>query len=146
MTSKTSQDAVRASSELRSLVGRLRRRLRELRSAEDIAPGLLSVMLRLEREGPTTASDLAAAEKIRTQSMATKLSALDEQGLIERRPHPTDGRRRVIDLTETGRQRVEGDRSARREWLAEALQDRYSDEERTRLREAFALLDRLFED
>lgn len=139
-------EAVRASSELRSLVGRLRRRLRELSSSEDIAPGLLSVMLRLEADGPTTASVLATAEKIRTQSMATKLAELEGQGLIERRPHPTDGRRRVIDLTDIGRQKVQGDRTSRREWLAQALQDRYTDEERARLFEAFSLLERLFED
>lgn len=141
----TSREALRASRELRGLVGRLRRRLRELRSPHDIAPGLLSVLLRLEKDGPTTASVLAGAEKVRTQSMATKLAELEQFGLIERRAHPTDGRRRVVDLTEAGRAQVVEDRSARREWLAQALQERYTEAERAHLLEAFALLERLFD-
>ncbi|MDT8912998.1 MarR family transcriptional regulator [Amycolatopsis sp. PS_44_ISF1] len=146
MPPKPPPDAAAVSRELRSLVGRLRRRLRELHGPEDLAPGLLSVLLRLEQDGPATASVLAAAEKVRTQSMAAKLAELEQRGLIVRRPHPSDGRQRVVDLTAPGRARVEGDRFARREWLAQALQDRYSEAERARLMAAFALLERLFED
>ena len=144
--SGTSKEAVRAASELRSLVGRLRLRLRELRTAEELAPGALSVLLRLEKDGPTTAAALAAVERVRPQPMGRRLAELEAQGLIVRNPDPTDGRRLVVELSDVGRARVDGDRAARREWLARALQERYTSSERTQLVEAFALLERLFDD
>lgn len=142
----TSDDAVRASRELRSVVNRLRRRMRELHSPEDVAAGVLSVLLRVEKEGAATAATLAAAERIRPQSMGAKIAALEEQGLIVRRPDPTDGRRLLVDLTAAGHRRVDGDRAARAEWLAKAFQDRYSDDERARMLDAIALFERLLED
>lgn len=139
-------DAVRVSQELRSLVGRLRRRMRELHDPADVAAGVLSVLLRIDKEGPSTAAVLAAAERIRPQSMGAKIALLEQEGLIVRRPDPTDGRRLVVDLTEAGRRRVEGDRAARGEWLARAFQERYSDAERAQLLASLALLERILDD
>jgi len=138
-----SEQAARAASELRVLVGRLRRRLREVADAGDLTPSQLSVLSRLEKEGGASASDLAALERVRPQSMAATLAALDQHGLIRRDPDAEDGRRQLVSLTTAGREVVQGTRQAREEWLARSLQDRYTEPERRRILEALTLLDRL---
>ena len=71
--------------ELRETVGRLVRRLR----AEPGPPfAQLAVLGRLDREGPASISDLAAAERMRPQSMAQTVRDLEDAGLVSRRPDP----------------------------------------------------------
>jgi DNA-binding MarR family transcriptional regulator len=142
----TNSSSLRAASELRRLVALLRRRLREVQVGTEIPDGALSVLMRLEKDGPATTASLAADERVRPQSMRTKVLALEADGLISRRPDETDGRRVFLELTELGHRRVQGDREARREWLTSALEDRYSSQERDQLLAAFALLERLFEE
>ncbi|WP_424188163.1 MarR family winged helix-turn-helix transcriptional regulator [Actinokineospora sp. G85] len=142
MSDEISPDAVRSAHALRVAVGRLRRRLREVGDGHELTPSQTSVLSRLAR-GPSTASALAAEERIRPQSMATTLTALEGQGLITRRPDPTDGRRQLVELSEVAVEVIRGAREQHEEWLARALQDRYTPAERARLAEAFDLLDRL---
>jgi DNA-binding MarR family transcriptional regulator len=80
---------------------------------------------------------------MRPQSMATIVKALEAQGLIERMPHPEDGRRQVITLTAPGHRVARGAQATREEWLVHALQERYSEAERATIAEALRLLDRL---
>lgn len=135
--------AVRAANDVRVVFGRLRRRLKDLASSDDLSPSQASVLTRLYKGGPASASELAGAEGVRPQSMATTLTALGQRGLIQRAPDPVDGRRQLVTLTPAGRQRAEGDRQARQEWLARAMQDRYTESEQQLIVEAMALLDRL---
>lgn len=137
------EQAVRAARDLRAVFSRTRRRLKEVAGSDDLTPSQTSVLSRLDQDGAASASDLAAAERVRPQSMATILSALDRHGLIQRRPDPGDGRRQLITLSAAGNERVQGGRHARQEWLARVLQDRYTDAERATIIEALALLDRL---
>jgi DNA-binding MarR family transcriptional regulator len=145
MTTPTaiSPSAARAARELRVVVSRLRRKLREISDAGDLTPSQTAVLSRLEKDGPASASDLAAAERVRPQSMAATLAVLDERGLIERHPDPTDGRRQLVSLSRLAREFVDGSRQQREEWLARALQDRYTAAERERIEQALELLDRL---
>ncbi|WP_426595043.1 MarR family winged helix-turn-helix transcriptional regulator [Cellulomonas sp. McL0617] len=138
-------ESVRAALELRVVIGRLRRQLREVSATGDLTPSQTSLLSRLDRDGAASASDLAAAERVRPQSVAAQLTALDELGLIERHPDPTDGRRQLITLSGTGVERLSGDRQARQEWLARAIDERFSYDERRTLMAALALLDRLAE-
>ena len=124
---------------------RLRRRLREVATGGDLTPSQTAVLTRLWKEGPSSASALAAAEQMRPQSMATILAALDRHGLIRRAADPNDGRRQVVSLTATGRRRAESDRNARAEWLARAMQDNYSERERRTILDALSLLERLID-
>jgi DNA-binding MarR family transcriptional regulator len=139
------ETAATAARELRVVFGRLRRRLREVSGVSELTPSQASVMSRLDKDGAATASALAQAERVRPQSVAATLAALDERGLIRRDPDPDDGRRQLVSLTDEGRARLAGDRQAREEWLARALQDRYSDDERRAILDALVLLDRLTE-
>ena len=124
---------------------RLRRRLRDVAVGGDLTPSQTAVLTRLWKEGPSSASALAGAERVRPQSIATILAALDQRGLIERTPDPEDGRRQVVSLTVAGRERAESDHQVREEWLARAMQERYSESERRVILHALSLLDRLTE-
>ena len=135
--------AVRAARDLVVVFSRLRRRLREVADAHGLTPSQTSVLSRLSKDGPATASGLAAAERVRPQSMAATLGALEQQALIQRRADPEDGRRQLVTLTDAGRAHVEGTRQAKEEWLVQALREHYTEAERRTVADAMALLDRL---
>ena len=137
------ESAAAAARELRVVVSRLRRQLRDLAIDGDLTPSQTAVLTRLWKEGASSASALAGAERVRPQSMATIVAALEQRGLIERTPDPQDGRRQVISLTKAGRQRAESDRQVREEWLARAIHERYSETERRTILAALSLLERL---
>jgi DNA-binding MarR family transcriptional regulator len=128
-------------SELRVVLGRLVRRLR----AEHRFPISQGTVLgRLDREGPRGVSDLAAAERVRPQSMAQTVGDLEDDGLVGRRPDPEDGRRALVSLTEDGREALEADRRHREGWLVSAIEG-LSARERRVLGESVSLLRRLAE-
>ena len=127
-------------SELRLVIGRLVRRLRAENSFP-IAHG--TVLARLEREGPQTTSALAAAERIRQQSMAQTISDLQASGFVTRTPDPVDRRQVLIAVTERGRSVLAEDRQRREGWLAGAIATELSPEEQEILRLAVPLLHRL---
>jgi DNA-binding MarR family transcriptional regulator len=140
------ESAAAAARDLRVVVSRLRRQLRGLAIDGDLTPSQTAVLTRLWKEGASSASVLAGAERIRPQSMATIVAALEQRGLVERTPDPEDGRRQVVSLAEMGRQRAENDRQVREEWLARAIHERYSEPERRTILDALSLLERLTED
>ena len=141
-----SPSAVEASREVRAVIRRLRRRILKASEAEDITVGQATLLARLSDRGGVTASELAAGEGVRHQSMTATIAPLAALGLVERRPDPDDGRRLLITLTAEGRRRVEEDRQARKEWLAGQLQDKCTEEERRTVIAAMAVLERLTRD
>ncbi|MFC5823174.1 MarR family winged helix-turn-helix transcriptional regulator [Nonomuraea insulae] len=141
-----SESSVRAARDVRTVVGRLRRRLKQTYDTEGLTPSQTSVLSRLDKFGPRSTSDLAAAERVRHQSMAATLQVLDERGLIERHADPSDGRRQLVSVSESGHAFLEDKRRAGEEWLARALEDRYTEPERQALLTALALLERLTEE
>jgi len=145
MPQRISPSAVQAASQVRVVFGRVKRRLKDLADQDDLTPSQSSVLSRLDKDGPASASELAAAERVRPQSMAAILAALRETDLIERHPDPQDGRRQVVSLTTTGRHRLQGDRRVRQEWLAQTLQDRCTEADRQLILTALELLDNALE-
>ena len=137
-----SEASVRIAGELRVVVGRLRRRLREIADVGDLSPSQVSVLSRLEKDGGASASELAAKERVRPQSMAATLAVLDEQGLIRRDADPQDGRRQLVSLTDTGRQVLLANRRRRSEWLARRITELDPDD-REVLRRAVGILERI---
>jgi DNA-binding MarR family transcriptional regulator len=129
-------------SDLRLVLGQLMRRLRAEHSFS-LTQG--AVLGRLDRDGPLGTVELAAAERVRPQSMGQTLAELEAQGLVVRRPHETDRRRTLIDLTDDGRRVLAEDRKRRIGWLAEAIDRELSAEEQETLDRAVALLARLAE-
>ncbi|MFF8261514.1 MarR family winged helix-turn-helix transcriptional regulator [Streptomyces virginiae] len=135
-----SSEAAVIAAELRIAMGRLIRRVKD----EDRIPlGQAAVLGALDRNGPMTTSDLAADQRVRPQSMARAVGLLMEQDLVTRRPHPTDGRKSLVELSDAGRTALEAERGRRAGWLAQAIEAELTDEERALLALSTALLERL---
>ncbi|MGW5715089.1 MarR family winged helix-turn-helix transcriptional regulator [Amycolatopsis sp. NPDC003865] len=98
---------------------------------------------RIVRGTAVTTSELAAAEHMRPQSMAQIVSALERDGLIERRPDPADARRSLIQPTDRGREAVRTASALRNTWLADALDQELTAEERDLVPKLIEILDRL---
>ena len=102
-------------------IGLLVRRLRTEGGAQQVSGTQAAVMSRLATDGASTISDLARAESLKPQTMGTTIAALEEMGVVERRPHPTDKRQFYIALTDEGADLRDRIRAAKRAWLAEAI-------------------------
>jgi DNA-binding MarR family transcriptional regulator len=132
--------------DLRALLGKLKRRLRDQAQGGDLTPSQVSVLLRLEKEGPATTSNLARAEGMRPQSMAPVIAALESAGMIAGTPDPADGRQTLLALTSACRKWLEKGRAARQDWLTRTLQAKLSPNELEEVAKAVELLERLVDD
>lgn len=103
-----------------------------------------SVLSRLEKDGATPIAELARAEGIKPQSMGAAVAALEELGLLERKPHPSDGRQSLMGLTAKGRAIRRNVREAKELWLNQAIA-KLEREEQATLFAAGQILKRLVE-
>jgi DNA-binding MarR family transcriptional regulator len=131
--------------ELHIVISALVRRLREQANAGDLTSAQKSVLLRLERDGPTTGSALARAEAMRPQSMGAIIAALESAGYVVGVPDPSDGRQTIISLTDYYRDWVSAARAARQDWLLRTLQARLTAQEQRQIAGAVELLKRLLD-
>jgi DNA-binding MarR family transcriptional regulator len=117
---QTETDTAALAADLRGVMGQLVRRLRR----ENLFPlHQASVLGRLDRCGSQSVSDLAAAERVRPQSMAQTVGDLEGEGLVDRKPDPGDRRRALVTITAAGKSRIEADRRAREGWLVKAFEE-----------------------
>jgi len=112
-----------AATELVLALGLLVRRIRSPVPSEslELSWTQMAVMKRLDTEGPATTAELARAVGVKPQSMGATLAVLEEMGIVERRPHPTDGRQTNIALTAKGASVRKDAGIAKRTWLAQAI-------------------------
>ena len=126
--------------ELRETLGRV---VRRLRAEPGPSVARLAVLGRLDRDGPSSISDLAGQERMRPQSMAQIVHDLEAAGLVSRRPDPADGRRAFNELTTAGRDLLQTTRAGRETWLTEVLDHELDADERSLLHDALGLLSRI---
>ncbi|HEY4315276.1 MAG TPA: MarR family transcriptional regulator [Actinomycetes bacterium] len=141
----TPASAVTAAQALRVFVGRLRRQMQDASAVGELTSAQASALARLALNEPSSTSALAGAERVRPQSMAATVAALEKQALVRREDDPADGRRQLIFLTEAGRAQGQGARATREEWLSRTLAERLSAAELAVVNEALVLLERVVE-
>ncbi len=141
MPSAATGDTALASA-LRLSIVRLNRRLRAQRADTSVTLTQLAALSTLKSHGALTPGELAAHEKVQPPSMTRVLARLEEHGLVSRRPHPTDGRQSVVELTTAGRELLAQEVRMREAWLARRLAE-LTAEEREVLRAASAVIDKL---
>ena len=129
--------------ELRAVIGKLKRRLREQAGSADLTPSQTSALLRLERRGPATVSVLSRAEGVRPQSMGATVASLEAAGLIKGEPDPSDRRQTLLSLTDACRRWLSESRTARQDWLTRNIETKLSRDEQHTLAAAAELLKRL---
>ena len=126
------------------VTGQLTRRLRAETNLRELTWSQVAIMARLDGAGPMTTADLARAESVKPQTMGGTLAYMEEVGLVERHPHPTDGRQVLFALTAEGVEARRQTRIAKEEWLLRAMAKLDRDEQQT-LISAIALIQRLGE-
>jgi DNA-binding MarR family transcriptional regulator len=131
--------------QLRTILSRLKRRLREQGGPGDLTPSQVSVLLRLEKDGAATVSALARAEGIRPQSMSSIVTSLQDAGLVRGFPDPNDGRKTLMSLSKKCQKRLQEVRAARQDWLTAMIVQKLSAQEQRQLATTFELLSRLTE-
>ncbi len=129
--------------ELRVLIGKLSRRLREQGHSGDLTWSQVLVVSRLDREGPATVTTLARAEGMRPQSMGATIAVLEAAGLVIGTADPKDGRQTILSLTDACRDKLKAGRAAREDWLFRAIRTKLAAAEEGDLAAAIALLNRL---
>jgi DNA-binding MarR family transcriptional regulator len=128
---------------VRQGANQLARRMRRERGEAALPQQSLSILAHLRRSGPSTPGDLAALEHIQPQSLTRTLSSLERAGLVDRQPHPTDGRSTLLALTEASVRAWRDDMRRRDAWLAAAMSAELTESEQGLLRLAGELMVRL---
>ncbi|MFY2860178.1 MarR family winged helix-turn-helix transcriptional regulator [Mycobacterium sp. THU-M104] len=111
----------RTASDLSLAVMRLARQLRFRNVSSPVSLSQLSALATLVNEGSMTPGTLALREGVRPPSMTRVIASLADMGLVDRVPHPVDGRQVLISVSEAGTELVKATRRARQEWLVNRL-------------------------
>ncbi len=118
----------RLASDLSLAVMRLARQLRFRNPSSPVSLSQLSALATLANAGPMTPGSLAIRERVRPPSMTRVIASLADMGLVDRAPHPVDGRQVLVSVSESGAELVKATRRARQEWLAKRLATLDSDQ------------------
>ncbi|WP_026321746.1 MarR family winged helix-turn-helix transcriptional regulator [Salinispora fenicalii] len=125
--------------QLRDAITRLNRRVRQARPVGDLTVTQLSALTSLRLAGALTPRELADVERVQPPTMTKIVAKLEERGLVQRTPHPTDGRQVILAPTEGGGAVLDQFERVRDQWLAHRLAE-LSAEERETLRQAAEIL------
>lgn len=129
---------------LRLVLMRLSRRLRQ-HADTGVTPSQLSALATLERNGPMSLGDLAAAERVSPSTLTRIVAALEAEGLIERAEDPADRRVARVVISPAGRALLTAGRARGTGHLAERVAA-LSAEDRAALAAALPALEQLLGD
>ncbi|MFC0526698.1 MarR family winged helix-turn-helix transcriptional regulator [Phytohabitans kaempferiae] len=131
--------AVQLAPMVRDAITRLNRRVRQTRPVGDLTATQINALTSIELAGAVTPRELADVERVQPPTMTKIIAKLEERGLVQRSPHPTDGRQVILATTDAGRAMLGQFERARDEWLASRLAE-LRPEERDTLRRAAEIL------
>src|SRR5262249_9740466 len=127
---------------LRDAITRLNRRLRQERPVGDLTLTQVSALTSLRLGGALTPRDLSDAERVQPPTMTKTVAKLEDRGLVQRSPPPTDGRQVLLSPTAEGINVIDSYQRVRDAWLAARLAD-LTPEERDTVARAASILERL---
>ena len=99
MTTRTAGRALEGLFELAGLLGESMQRELDTRG---LTRARAEVVWRLERDGTMTQKELSQALRCTPRNVTGLLDALEDSGLVVRRPHPEDRRATLVGLTTRG--------------------------------------------
>jgi DNA-binding MarR family transcriptional regulator len=129
-------------SRLRLATARLWKRLRASSPSTGLTQTESSVLFTVARVGAIGMSELARHEDLNPTMLSRVVARLADRGLLERTPHPDDGRVIVVRPTAAGTALREGTLQARTDVLAHEL-ERLTPDEAAALEAALPVLERL---
>ena len=147
MDTSTDRDGVTAESTqvallLREAIAKVNRRLRQTRPLGELTVAQISALVSLRTAGAMTPRELAEAERVQPPTMTRIVARLEEHGLVQRTPHPTDGRQVILAPSAEGQAVLDEYQRVRDEWLANRLAG-LTPEERKALQRAAEILTRI---
>src|SRR5215470_2142245 len=89
---------------LRDAITRINRRMRQTRPAGELTVAQVSALWSLDNAGAMTPRELADVERVQPPTMTRIVARLEENGLVQRTPHPTDGRQVILAPSPAGRE------------------------------------------
>jgi DNA-binding MarR family transcriptional regulator len=113
-------------------MGEASRRATALKPHRALDRAAYVILRHLQEHGPQNVSAIADRLNLDGSTVTRQVTALQQDGLVERRPDPRDGRGTVIEPTETGLKQVDAVRAARRE-LYDRVLTGWSDDDRETL-------------
>jgi DNA-binding MarR family transcriptional regulator len=124
---------------------RLRARLRSESGqlATGLTPTERAVLATVVRQGPVTAARIAELEHVSPQSIAQILTGMKTSGLVRSDPDPQDGRKKLISAEPAATELLDSLMAGRSSFLARAIEQVLTPEERGDLDKAIDLLQRL---
>ncbi len=132
-----------AAGTLRRGVLTLSRRLQGERPVHGLSLTKISMLSHLARTGDMTPGELAAADRLRPQSVTRVLAELERDGYADRVRDEVDRRQHRLRLTDAGRAVLAADLHQRDVWLATTMASVLSPTEQELLVLAAGLLERL---
>jgi DNA-binding MarR family transcriptional regulator len=105
---------------LRLAVTRTARRLRQ-EAGSGLSPALTAALATVERAGPLTPSEVAAAERIQRPTATRILARLEEEGLVQRVGAPADRRSFLVSVSPAGTALLTASRTRKDAFLARKL-------------------------
>lgn len=104
-----------------------------------------AVLGRLATHGAMTPGEMAAQLRSQPQSLTRTFASLETEGYARRTPDPTDGRQYLLTITSAGSRAIRDEMAPRDAWLARAMGDVLTQDERALLVRAAELMQRLTE-
>jgi DNA-binding MarR family transcriptional regulator len=95
------------------------------------------------KNGEMLSSELAAMEKVTSQSMSQIINKLFKDGYIKKTPSLKDKRKVIITITASGKNLMEKRKREKQEWLAKSLFEKTTQKEKELLVNAIAVLTKL---
>lgn len=139
------RELIELGARMRLALMRLSRRVRQEALGGDVTQSMLSALAVVDRRGPLTLGELAAAERVQPPSMTKIVARLEEAGLVVREVDSRDRRVARVRVTDAGHRFAERSRSRGSAYLARRLRT-LSDDDRAVVEAALPVLERLLED
>jgi DNA-binding MarR family transcriptional regulator len=127
---------------LNSTITHLIRRIRRIDAAQGIGRARLSALAVLHFGGPSSLTELAAAEMVTAATMHHVLKGLVSDKLVRKVPDAADRRRQEVRLTAKGTHVIRKAHAARLQFINSLL----AGQPRKRIEEAIALLEAMDKD
>jgi DNA-binding MarR family transcriptional regulator len=121
MTTSIPADAARTAVAMRLTPALLRIGRRVRPASGELAVGHFSTLTTLYRYGPQRPSDLARIERFAPPAVTRIVGALEDRGLVVRRPSPDDARSTLVEITEEGRRLLVATRTEQAHGIAALL-------------------------
>ena len=124
---------------------KLTRRLRAVPRGGGLSLSAVSMLGALHRLGPMPAARLAEEQRLAPQSLSRLIPEMESKGLLRRARGKEDRRTLMLSITSAGVKMLGEEMRARRAWLDSALLETLTPVERSALRNAGALMEKVAE-